>query len=70
LTCAAPLPPTPSASPAVQPDRPHVFADLSKNLLDTATEALLLELARQCGVEEHRDAMFAGSPSTPPSNVR
>ncbi len=39
---------------------PHVFADLSKNLLDGEAEALLLDLARQCGVEEHRDAMFSG----------
>ena len=39
---------------------PYVFADLSKNLIDTTTEALLCELARQCGVEQHRDAMFAG----------
>ena len=39
---------------------PHVFADLSKNLLDGDTHALLLELARQCGVQGHRDAMFAG----------
>ena len=39
---------------------PHVFADLSKNLIDAPTEALLLALARQCGVEAHRDAMFAG----------
>jgi glucose-6-phosphate isomerase len=39
---------------------PHVFADLSKNLLDADTEALLLNLARECGVEAHRDAMFAG----------
>ncbi|MES2582219.1 MAG: glucose-6-phosphate isomerase [Pseudomonadota bacterium] len=39
---------------------PHVFADLSKNLLDANTEALLLNLARECGVEAHRDAMFAG----------
>jgi glucose-6-phosphate isomerase len=39
---------------------PHLFADLSKNLLDGDTEALLMELARQCGVQEHRDAMFAG----------
>ena len=39
---------------------PHVFADLSKNLIDAATHALLLDLARQCGVEQHRDAMFAG----------
>jgi glucose-6-phosphate isomerase len=39
---------------------PHVFADLSKNLLDADTEALLIDLARQCGVQAHRDAMFAG----------
>lgn len=39
---------------------PHVFADLSKNLIDTGTQALLFDLARQCGVERHRDAMFAG----------
>ena len=39
---------------------PHVFADLSKNRMDTATEQLLLDLARQSGLLEHRDAMFAG----------
>ena len=39
---------------------PYVFADLSKNRLDAATQALLLDLARQTGVEAHRDAMFAG----------
>ena len=39
---------------------PHVFADLSKNRIDAATQALLLDLARQCGVEAHRDAMFTG----------
>lgn len=39
---------------------PHLFADLSKNLIDTPTETLLLALARQCGLEVHRDAMFAG----------
>ena len=39
---------------------PHVFADLSKNLLDADTETLLLNLARECGVEAHRAAMFAG----------
>lgn len=39
---------------------PHVFADLSKNLWDANTEALLLTLARECGLEAHRDAMFAG----------
>ncbi|MDO8718944.1 MAG: glucose-6-phosphate isomerase, partial [Polaromonas sp.] len=41
-------------------DAPHVFADLSKNLIDGEVEVLLLDLARQCGVEQHRDAMFAG----------
>ena len=41
-------------------DAPYVFADLSKNRIDAATQALLLDLARQCGVQEHRDAMFAG----------
>ena len=39
---------------------PHVFADLSKNLIDGTTAALLLDLARQSGLEAHRDAMFAG----------
>jgi glucose-6-phosphate isomerase len=41
---------------------PEVFADLSKNLWDLATRKLLLELARECGVEARRDAMFAGAP--------
>lgn len=39
---------------------PHVFADLSKNLIDQPTEHLLLALARECGLEAWRDAMFAG----------
>ena len=39
---------------------PHVFADLSKNLIDAATETLLFDLAAQCQLEQHRDAMFAG----------
>jgi glucose-6-phosphate isomerase len=41
---------------------PEVFADLSKNLWDTATRRLLAELARECGLEARRDAMFAGEP--------
>ena len=53
---------------AADPDRftrfsqsaPHVFADLSKNLIDEATQALLLDLAEQSGLAAHRDAMFAG----------
>ena len=39
---------------------PYVFADLSKNRIDAPTEVLLLDLARQCGLVERRDAMFAG----------
>ena len=39
---------------------PHVFADLSKNLWDRDSEALLLDLARATGLEAHRNAMFAG----------
>ena len=41
-------------------DAPYVFADLSKNLIDETTEATLIELAVQRGLEEHRDAMFSG----------
>jgi glucose-6-phosphate isomerase len=45
---------------AFSQNAPHVFADLSKNLIDNATQQLLLDLARQSGLEAHRDAMFAG----------
>ncbi|CAM8630269.1 Pgi Glucose-6-phosphate isomerase [Comamonadaceae bacterium] len=41
-------------------EAPYVFADLSKNRIDAATEGLLMDLARQSGVLEHRDAMYAG----------
>jgi len=41
-------------------DAPHVFADLSKNLIDADTQALLFALARECGLAPQRDAMFAG----------
>jgi len=43
-------------------EAPEVFADLSKNLVDTATLRFLVELARECGLEAQRDAMFAGAP--------
>ncbi len=42
-------------------EAPEVFADLSKNLVDIATVHFLAELARECGVEALRDAMFAGA---------
>jgi glucose-6-phosphate isomerase len=41
-------------------DAPEVFADLSKNLLDTATLHFLLDLARECQLEPRRDAMLRG----------
>ncbi|MGV7209091.1 glucose-6-phosphate isomerase [Oxalobacteraceae bacterium A2-2] len=37
-----------------------LFLDYSKNRLDAGTIALLLDLARERGVEQRRDAMFAG----------
>ena len=39
---------------------PHVFADLSKNLIDMHARSLMYELARECMLEKHRSAMFAG----------
>lgn len=41
---------------------PEVFADLSKNRIDTPTLQLLLQLARDCGLEAQRDALLAGAP--------
>ncbi len=41
---------------------PYIFGDLSKNRIDAVTEQLLLELAAECRIEAHRDAMFAGEP--------
>ncbi len=43
-------------------EAPEVFADLSKNLVDTATLRFLLDLARECRVEARRDAMLRGEP--------
>ncbi len=45
---------------AFSQDAPHIFADLSKNLIDRPTEALLMQLAEQCGLKARRTAMFAG----------
>ncbi len=41
---------------------PEVFADLSKNRIDEATLELLLQLARDCGLESQREALFSGAP--------
>jgi glucose-6-phosphate isomerase len=43
-------------------EAPHWFADLSKNRWDVATRRLLLELARECGLEARRDALLRGEP--------
>jgi glucose-6-phosphate isomerase len=40
---------------------PHVFADLSKNLIDASLKDALTALAQQSGVAAHRDAMFRGA---------
>ncbi len=50
----------PARFDAFSQQAPHVFADLSKNLIDAGIEAQLQQLARECGVLEHRDAMFRG----------
>nr|HRD05424.1 hypothetical protein [Verrucomicrobiota bacterium] len=44
-------------------EAPQVFADLSKNLWDQKTEALLLDMASACGLTQRRDAMLAGQRS-------
>jgi glucose-6-phosphate isomerase len=41
---------------------PEVFADLSKNRIDSATLKFLLDLARESGLEARRDAFLAGEP--------
>lgn len=43
-------------------EAPEMFADLSKNLVDTATVKFLLDLGAECRLEERRDAMLAGAP--------
>jgi glucose-6-phosphate isomerase len=50
----------PTRFEAFSQDAPYVFADLSKNLIDDRTQALLMDLARECGFEQQRAAMFGG----------
>ena len=47
---------------ALSVEAPHVYADLSKNLVDTAALHFLIDLARECGLEARRDAMLRGEP--------
>ncbi len=42
-------------------DAPQLFADLSKNLIDDTAQQLLNQLAQECGLAAHRDALFAGA---------
>ena len=39
-----------------------LYLDYSKNRVTDETMALLVQLAQECGVEQHRDAMFRGDP--------
>jgi glucose-6-phosphate isomerase len=41
-------------------EAPEVFADLSKNLIDVATQRFLLDMAAECQLEARRDAMLRG----------
>ena len=52
----------PHRAAALAFDAPEVHADLSKNHVDTATLHFLLDLARECRLEERRDALLAGAP--------
>ena len=45
---------------ALSVEAPELFADLSKNLVDSATLHFLLDLARECEIEPRRDAMLRG----------
>ena len=42
-------------------EAPQLFADLSKNLIDDTAQRLLNQLAHECGLAAHRDALFAGA---------
>ncbi len=50
----------PARVQAFSVEAPHVFADLSKNLIDDEGQRLLVRLARECRLEEQRQALFAG----------
>lgn len=50
----------PGRFPAMTLTAGGVFLDFSKNFLTNETLSLLLELAKECGLEKKRDAMFAG----------
>ena len=43
-------------------EAPELFVDLSKNRIDAPTLALLLQLARDCGLASQRASLFKGDP--------
>ncbi|MBL8327522.1 MAG: glucose-6-phosphate isomerase [Rubrivivax sp.] len=43
-------------------EAPEVFADLSKNRWDLATQRFLIDLAHECELPSRRDALLAGEP--------
>jgi glucose-6-phosphate isomerase len=55
--------------PKLTVDAAGLFLDYSKNRLDGRTVGLLLDLARERGVERLRDAMFAGEKIFLPNNA-
>lgn len=42
-------------------EAPQLFADLSKNLIDDTAQRLLNQLAQECQLAAHRDALFTGA---------
>ena len=42
-------------------EAPQLWADLSKNLIDATAQRLLTQLAEECGLAAHRDALFGGA---------
>jgi glucose-6-phosphate isomerase len=50
---------------ALSIEAPEVFGDLSKNLIDTATQHFLLDLAAECGLAARRDALLRGDVANP-----
>ena len=54
------MPTTPPGQIALLAEGAGLYLDFSKNRLTAKTIQLLLQLARECGVEERRDAMFRG----------
>jgi glucose-6-phosphate isomerase len=43
-------------------DKTDILFDFSKNFITEETLSLLIQLAKQCGLEKLRDEMFAGEP--------